>query len=206
MKKIIDAREKVCPVPVVETKKGLKALNAGDTMEVHVDNFIAVQNLSKMAEQMKLPVASEKIDDNHYVVTLSITTNLKDNIGQTAENTDCIDDIRIDRTVVVLASDKMGEGDERLGHLLMKGFIYALTEQDQLPETILLYNSGCYLSTEDSDSVADLRLLESQGVEVLTCGTCLNHYGLGDKLSVGDVTNMYVIVEKQVQATKIIKP
>ena len=206
MKKIIDAREKVCPVPVVETKKGLKALNAGDTMEVHVDNFIAVQNLSKMAEQMKLPVASEKIDDNHYVVTLSVTINSKEGIVQTAQNTDCIDDIRIDRTVVVLASDKMGEGDERLGHLLMKGFIYALTEQDQLPETILLYNSGCYLSTEDSDSVADLRLLESQGVEVLTCGTCLNHYGLGDKLSVGDVTNMYVIVEKQVQATKIIKP
>lgn len=204
MKNTIDARGKVCPIPVVETKKELKTLNQGDTLEVQVDNFIAVQNLSKMGEQKKLLVASKKIDENNYIVTFTKDSN--DEIVKIQKDTVSIEHPRLDKTVVVIASNKMGEGDERLGLILMKGFIYALTEQEQLPEAILLYNSGCYLSTEDSDSVADLQLLESQGVEILTCGTCLNHYGLDEKLSVGEATNMYVLVEKQVQATKIIKP
>ena len=78
----------------------------------------------------------------------------------------------------------------------MKGFVYALTQQDALPETILLYNSGAYLSCEGSDNLEDLKSLESQGVEILTCGTCLNFYGLSEKLQVGSVTNMYEIVER----------
>ena len=100
----------------------------------------------------------------------------------------------------------MGEGDEELGHILMKGFIFALTQQDHLPSTILFYNGGARLTCEDSASLEDLKNLASLGVEILTCGTCLNHYGLTDKLAVGDVTNMYVITEKQMQADLILRP
>lgn len=204
MKKTINAIGKACPIPVVETKKVLATLNEGDMVEVAVDNIIAVENLTKMAEQKKMLITSEKISENHYVATL--TKNSVDEMATATEKAVSMADDTLHNVVVVLASDKMGEGDEKLGHILMKGFIYALTEQDELPQTILLYNSGAYLSTESSDSIADLKFLESQGVEVLTCGTCLNHYGLADKLAVGSVTNMYVILEKQMQATKIIKP
>ena len=69
-----------------------------------------------------------------------------------------------------------------------------------------MYNGGAKLSVEGSDSLEDLKLLESQGVEILTCGTCLNHYGLTEKLAVGNVTNMYVICEKMMQAGKVVKP
>ena len=100
----------------------------------------------------------------------------------------------------------MGQGSEELGRQLMKGFLYALTELDELPETILFYNGGAKLTTEGSDSLEDLKLLETQGVEILTCGTCLNHYGIGEKLAVGAVTNMYVIAEKMMQAYSILKP
>ena len=100
----------------------------------------------------------------------------------------------------------MGEGNEQLGKALMKGFIYALTELEKLPKTILLYNGGAKLSVEGSDSLEDLKLLESQGVEILTCGTCLNFYEISDKLSVGSVTNMYAIAEIMRKASKIIKP
>ena len=203
MKQTLDARGKACPIPVVETKKVLATLHEGDTVEIAVDNFIAVQNLSKMAVQKHFEVSSEKIDENHYLVTLTVTGTSS---NERAEKTVCIPDSRKDKTVVVFSSDKMGEGDEKLGRTLMKGFIYALTEQDQLPETILLYNNGAKLSVEGADSLADFKLLESQGVEILTCGTCLNHYGLTEKLGVGSVTNMYVIAEKQMQATKIVKP
>ncbi|CDI40389.1 Selenium metabolism protein YedF [Tepidanaerobacter acetatoxydans Re1] len=205
MKQIIDARGKACPIPVVETKKVLETLHEGDTMEVIVDNFIAVQNLSKMAEQKKLPIASKKINENNYLVTITVIGASKNETVETAEKTVCLLDNRLAETVIVISSDKMGEGDEKLGHILMKGFIYALTEQDKLPETILLYNRGAYLSVEGSDSLADLKLLESQGVEILTCGTCLNHYSLTEKLGVGSATNMYAIVEKQLQARKVVK-
>ena len=93
-----------------------------------------------------------------------------------------------------------------LGAVLMKGFIYALTSQEVLPDTILLYNNGAKLSTEGSDSLEDLKLLESQGVEILTCGTCLNYYGLTEKLAVGAVTNMYDICAKMMNAEKVVKP
>ncbi|MGL4800020.1 MAG: sulfurtransferase-like selenium metabolism protein YedF [Cellulosilyticaceae bacterium] len=203
MKVTVDALGKPCPMPVVEAKKALQGATIGSIVEVLVDNDIAVQNLSKMAEQKKLGMDTQKINDNHYVV--SLTLGEQEVMGISQENVVCQPAAEA-HTVVVLASDKMGEGDEKLGHLLMKGFIYALTEQDELPQTVLLYNRGAYLSAGESESVADLKFLESKGVEILTCGTCLNHYGLGDKLAVGNVTNMYVIVEKQLQATKIIRP
>ena len=107
---------------------------------------------------------------------------------------------------MVLASDEMGQGDAVLGHLLMKGFVYAVTQQDKLPETVLLFNGGAKLSCQGSDSLEDLKELEAQGVEILTCGTCLNHYGIAEKLLVGNVTNMYEIVEKMTGAKKIVRP
>ena len=88
----------------------------------------------------------------------------------------------------------------------MKGFVYALTQLDELPETVLIYNGGAKLSVEGSQSLEDLKTLEAQGVEVLTCGTCLNYYGLTDQLRVGSVTNMYEIVEKMAGARVVVRP
>ena len=96
--------------------------------------------------------------------------------------------------------------DGRFSAVLMKGFLYALAGLDRLPDTVLFYNGGAFLTTEGSASLEDLRLLESQGVEILTCGTCLDHYGIKQKLAVGGVTNMYAIAEKLVGAAKVIRP
>ena len=108
--------------------------------------------------------------------------------------------------VVVIASDKMGEPEEELGKILIKGFIYALSRQDALPETILFYNGGAKLTAEGSESVEDLKYMAEQGVEILTCGTCLKHLGLEDKLQVGAVSNMYEIAEKMTEAGQLIRP
>ena len=204
MKKIIDARGKACPLPVIEAKKVLSNIVAGDTLEVLVDNFIAVQNLSKLAKSENFDYSYEKVEENNYIARFVIDRNAKYESNE-LDSINC-NTARSENIVLVLSSDKMGEGDEKLGHTLMKGFIYALTEQDVLPKTILLYNNGAKLSVEGSDSLADLKLLESQGVEILTCGTCLNYYGLSEKLAVGTVTNMYVIAEKKMKASMIIQP
>lgn len=204
----LDERGKQCPLPVIEAKKALEASAPGEKVEVVVDNEIAVQNLSKMADHKGLAVCSEKTGEREFLVT--ITTG--EGNGETAqapaaaEKVTCTPDGRRKGMVVVLSSNQMGQGDEVLGKLLMKGFVFALTQQDMLPETILLYNSGAFLSCEGSDNLEDLKTLEAQGVEILTCGTCLNHYGLAEKRQVGGVTNMYEIVEKMTKASVVVRP
>jgi selenium metabolism protein YedF len=205
MRQTLNFVGKACPIPVVETKKALNGLKPKDVLEVLVDNSVAVQNLSKLATQKKLVIESEKKEENLYQVILTVT-DVDQVIEPLADTAICTLDTGVGPTVIVLSSDKMGEGDEKLGHILMKGFIYALTELEMLPETILMYNNGVKLAVVGSDSLADLKLMEAQGVEILSCGTCLNHYQLTEKLGVGSITNMYTIVEKLSQAGKVIKP
>ena len=214
----IDARGKQCPLPVIEAKNAIAGMTEAGTVEVLVDNEIAVQNLTKMANHKGLVARSEKKAEQEYVVWIEVTEEAaRENAGrgakapaasQRAEEKEeaCMPDGRKKKTVVVLGADHMGEGDEKLGKILMKGFVYALTQLEELPETVLLYNSGAYLSCEGSDSLEDLKSLEAQGVEIMTCGTCLNHYGLTEKLGVGSVTNMYVIAQTMVEADNFVKP
>ena len=108
--------------------------------------------------------------------------------------------------VVLISSKTMGDGEEALGEKLMKAFIYSLTEAPEMPSHVIMYNNGAFLSQEGSEAVEDLKNLESQGVEILTCGTCLDHYGITDKLAVGEVTNMYVIADKLTGATNVVRP
>lgn len=192
-----------CPIPVIQAKKALEDMKEAGTVEVLVDNEVAVQNLMKLAGSKNLEAASEKLEEKVFAVRIAVDGPLK---VSDMEETVCIPDSRKKRCVVVLSSNCMGSGAEELGKTLMKGFVLALSKQDTLPETVLLYNSGAYLSCEGSDSVEDLKVLEAEGVEILTCGTCLNYYGLSEKLAVGTVTNMYDIVEKMTQATSIVRP
>ena len=204
----LDERGKQCPLPVIEAKKALEASAPGEKVEVVVDNEIAVQNLSKMADHKGLAVCSEKTGEPEFLVTITAGEGNGEaaEAPVAAEEVTCTPDGRRKGMVVVLSSNQMGQGDEALGKLLMKGFVFALTQQDMLPETILLYNSGAFLSCEGSDNLEDLKTLEAQGVEILTCGTCLNHYGLAEKRQVGGVTNMYEIVEKMTKASVVVRP
>ena len=196
-----------CPIPVVKTKQAIKELNGEGQVEILVDNEIAVQNLTKMAVQKGYGIRSEKLEEHKFRVLMAVGAESSSSAPQEECDscTTCIPDGRRN-TVVVISTSKMGEGNDELGAVLMKGFIYALTQLEELPETILLYNGGAPLSCEGSDSLEDLKSLEAQGVEILTCGTCLNYYGLSEKLAVGSVTNMYVIAETMSGADLIICP
>lgn len=224
----VNAMGDACPIPVIKTKNAIREMNGAGQVEVLVDNEIAVQNLTKMAKQKGYQCQTEKISDDEYKVMITVPEGNESNAadqdaamnaaregaagtagetaGEDAGQTACLPDSRKKKKIVVLRSGKMGEGNDELGAVLMKGFIYALTELDNLPETILLYNGGAPLSCEGSDSLEDLKTLEAQGVEIMTCGTCLNYYGLSDKLAVGTVTNMYAIAEKMSEADTIICP
>lgn len=202
----VNAMGDACPIPVVKTKNAIRELSGSGIVETLVDNEIAVQNLTKMANQKGYGVKSEKLGADQYKVTMTVGEGAE--MPQEGEEEVCLvkPGQQKKKIVAVISSPNMGEGDEELGRTLMKGFIYALSQQDVLPETILFYNGGAALSCEGSPALEDLKSLEAQGVEILTCGTCLDFYGLKDKLQVGDVTNMYVIVEKMVGAHLIVKP
>ena len=198
----VDARGDACPLPVVKAKKAIAELNGAGEVEVLVDNEIAVQNLTKMAQQKGYTYSAEKRAEREYRVLFTV--------GEAAPETPaapeaCTPDARTD-AVVAIASDKMGEGAEELGKTLLKAFVFSLTQQEKLPKTILFYNGGAHLTCEGSPMLEDLRALEAEGVEILTCGTCLNFYGLTEKLAVGGVTNMYVIAEKLLHAGNVVKP
>ena len=200
----VDARGEQCPIPVVKATKAIAGMSAPGLVEVHADNETAVQNLLRMAAGRGFAAKSEKLDEAHFLVTIDV-----DRAGGAAEAPEaapaCAGDLRGD-AVVAVGTATMGSGSDELGATLMKGFLYALSQQDELPKTILFYNGGARLTTEGSASIEDLKTMEAQGVEILTCGTCLDYYGVKDKLLVGGVTNMYAIVEKLTKAAKVVKP
>lgn len=199
MNKLLDARGMSCPMPVVKALQMLGDMTEG-TLEVRVDNAVAVENLKRMAAQKSLPVDSRQASETDYTVSITVSGPVPEDDAPIVCGSVSGD------FVVAVDTDTMGRGSEELGKTLMKGFLFALSQLQELPKTVLFYNGGARLTVEGSDSVEDLRNMEQQGVEILTCGTCLNFYGLTEKLAVGTVTNMYTIVEKLAQAGKVVKP
>jgi selenium metabolism protein YedF len=215
----IDAMGLACPIPVIQTKKAIRNIEGSGSVETLVDNEASMENLLKMAKEMKLDGSFEKLEDYKYRVT--IEKKLEEEQLRMENGELIIKELPLSQgtspslvktenkrgqMVVAIASDKMGMGIDELGDVLMKGFIYTLTEMDVMPTTVLFYNGGAKLTVEGAPTLADLKLLEAEGVEILTCGTCLNYYNSDKKLAVGEVTNMYTIMERLQGADKIIKP
>ena len=189
----LDARGLECPLPVVKTKELLK--ESSEAVEVVVDNETAVENLKKFAKVKGYDAVSNKVNEDYHVVISS---------GEQIVEEKKADNI-LKGQIVVISSNSLGS-DKELGKSLMKAFIFALTKRDAFPETIIFYNEGVKITTQESDTVNDLLFLESEGVEIVNCGTCLDFFKLKDDLKVGSITNMYDIVERMEKAEKVIKP
>ena len=181
----VDARGLACPQPVIKTKKELDNIKDGIVITI-VDNEIAKENVLKLAKSMNCNVSHSIKDDLHYI---EIRKGEEDIVIEeiSKENID-------DRTIYI-SSEKMGNGNDELGEVLIKGFIYALTEVKPYPKNIIFVNSGVKLATINEATVENLKVLEGYGVNIISCGTCLDYYNLKDKLQVGSITNMYNIVE-----------
>lgn len=189
MKKL-DCLGKVCPIPVIETKKMMGANPEEKDFEILVDNEVATQNISKMAKELKIQSSVEKIEDGVYKVSLHKN---EDSLDEASYDTNVFENTGA--YVVAISDDKMGNGDEEFSKGLLEGFIYALSEQDVLPSKVIFYNRGVFLTTLNEKTVEDLKNLSEKGVEILSCGLCLGNYEVKEKLQVGEITNMYKIVE-----------
>lgn len=187
MRKQVDARKEACPKPVIMTKKALDDILEGVVTTI-VDNEVAKENVSKLAKNLNLNFDVEKSGNDYYI---TITKG----IVEDGEALVCTPNNFKDMTIV-FGQDIMGKGSEELGKILIKGFIYTLTESTPFPSTLVFLNSGVRLTVEDSEVIEDIKKLEEEGVEILSCGTCLDYYELKDKLAVGEISNMYTILEK----------
>ena len=183
---------KPCPIPVVEAKKAL--LQPGTQgVTVLVDNIIAVQNLQKMAIGLGYNFSFQQKGEAEYAVTI---LNGNPN-GDPNDKPETVPDSELPTApggvVFFITADQLGIGSEKPGKELMKSFLYSLAQSAATPEMILLVNTGVKLAVEGSEVLDDLRTLASRGTNILSCGQCLNYYGLTEKLVVGKITNMLEI-------------
>ncbi len=195
MNKTVDARGLPCPQPVILTRKALQASPAVTTI---VDNETSQQNVTRMAEKAGCTVQAETRADGIY---LNIAK------GETANQVSVEQPGALPAAgplVLAIPSEFMGRGDETLGHILVRAFFHTLGEVQPLPDAIIFFNSGVKLVVHGSEVMEDLQALCDQGIEILVCGTCLGHYGLKDKIAVGQVSNMYAIAETLLRAGKVV--
>jgi selenium metabolism protein YedF len=188
---IIDARGLSCPQPVVLTKK---ALEKASDLTIIVDNATAEQNVSRLAEGHGMEVSVDKKGDGIY---LRLTRPADQSLGGKRP-------LLYERTVLLVSGSALGRGDDELGMVLMRTFVHTLAESDIKPHQIIFMNSGVKLVSRGSDVIDDLRALDKEGVEILACGTCLNHYGLKEAVEVGRISNMYEITQALMKATKVV--
>ena len=186
----VDARDLPCPRPVVETRKALQEIEEG-TITVLVNRPDACDNVQRYARSQGCAVDVIERDSVHYL-TITKEHDVKCQSIQSS-------------SVILVGSDQLGTGDATLGAKLMKSFLNTIRDSEPKPTKLLFINAGVKLTTEGSGVLDTLELLAKDGMQILSCGTCLEHYDLVEKLKIGFVTNMYDIVDSMFTADKVIR-
>lgn len=191
MENIVDCRGLACPEPVVMTKKALDKMEKGELLTI-VDNETALKNVTRLAAKEGLAYQVEDLVESFHIhITKSPMPETRASKRQGS-------------IAVLITSNVMGKGSEELGAMLIKSFIYTLTQMEDNIKSVIFMNAGVYLTTEGSEALAHLQSLEQRGVEILSCGTCLDYFGLKDKLAVGEASNMYTLTEQMIEAASVI--
>ena len=182
----INAKGLSCPKPVLKTKDALSDLS-DDILETVVDNKIALTNLEKLVNKLGYKYETKKVKDDYKIIIYN-----EEKIKSEKKE----DNRNISQKSILFTNNKMGKGNDELGEVLINGYIYTLTQMDEYPKVLMFVNNGVKLTTGDSKVIEDLKILEDKGVEILTCGTCLDFLDIDpENLKVGSVTNMYSIVD-----------
>ncbi|SFD30947.1 sulfurtransferase-like selenium metabolism protein YedF [Clostridium uliginosum] len=197
MNKIIDAKGKNCPIPVIMAKKEIDGGN--NSFLVEVDNKIAVQNLQKLANSQDFITSLEEGNGVFKVYFSKDCEECNEILAKLEENKK-----DLGTWSVFIGKDIIGAGSEELGKSLMKMYFYTISESEDLPKSVLFMNDGVKVPTLNDQAIEHLKDLEKKGVEILVCGTCLNFYGLEEELKVGKVSNMYDITNSMKEASKVI--
>jgi selenium metabolism protein YedF len=198
MARDLDCRKQNCPQPIIDTKKALEQ-DLTQPINVLVDSVVSRDNVRRFVQSQGHQVTIE--DKGSNLFNLHIIPNpeaKKKPAGAAGVPTN-------GGFVVFITSTKLGEGEERLGAILMKALLNTLHDSEPKPDKVLFMNDGVKLTIEGSEVLDSLEALAHDGVQIVSCGTCLNYYGIVDKLKIGIVGNMYDILNSMLEASKVIK-
>jgi len=193
MNNIIDCKGLQCPIPVVKTKKYFDSIESGESTVI-VDNLVAKNNIVKLASGSGYKSVVEEKERLYFIKITKVKREVID--IEIKENK---------KLTLLVSTDKLGSGDDKLGDILMKSYIFALSEADTIPDDLLFINDGVKLTSKSSPVLGSLKKLIERGVNILVCGVCLDFYNLKDELSVGEISNMYTIVQLMNNADNTIK-
>lgn len=190
----LDCRGQQCPQPVVQVRRQLLADPAAP-LQVLVSDVAARDNVGRLAASHGYRVAVTEAG-GVFRLELSPATTTADRAAAPASGP----------TVVLVASDQLGHGDPQLGQVLMKNFLFTLTEGDSTPDLMLFLNGGARLTVAGSEVLEPLQKLADLGTDIATCGLCLDFFHLKEALAIGRVSNMLETVNALQGAGRVIRP
>lgn len=188
----IDCRNQSCPTPVINVKN---ALQEHAEIRVLLDDGAPRENVTRFSRNRGCRVTEER-DGTGWILTITIAGDTERPVSTAASQ---------GSRVVMITSDRLGDGPEELGRLLMKNFVHTLLETSELPSRMLFLNTGVFLTCEGSDILEALGKLHGMGVEIFSCGLCLDFFKIKEKLRAGATTTMLAIAEDLLSADLVVK-
>ncbi len=201
MTKTIDARSLSCPAPVLMTKEAVEK-DRLDVVEVLVDNEAARENVSRFLGSQQFSVTAVQ-EGNDFKISARRQGEAPKTIRGPEISCQAAAEHK-QKIMVLIATDRMGFGDDELGKKLLISFIKTLKEMGEELWRLVLVNNGVKLTIADSPVLEVLTTYEKEGLTILVCGTCLTHFGLLEAKKVGETTNMLDIVTAMQLADKVI--
>jgi selenium metabolism protein YedF len=200
--KTLDVKGMKCPMPLIETKKALKEIAVDETLKIIIDNETSVKNVTHFLNDHHIPVKQIK---QNGIFELIVNKTADDSFESSDAQAYCeVPSTKDDRFSVMFAKDYLGEGSHELGHALVGSMLNTIKAMETLPDKIIFMNSGINLVTKGSLFLPQLKELETRGVSIITCGTCLDYYGKMDDLEAGRISNMNDIMESLLAVGKVI--
>ncbi len=199
--KIVDVKGQACPMPLIRTKKALKEISEGEALKVIINNESSMRNVLHFLEDNGITARMEKTGD---VYEIFVNKQGEANLEQVDVNDYCEVNYPPEDFVLVFSKNRIGDGAEELGKMLVAGFLDTFKEMERLPKKVIFLNSGVDLVLKGSPVVPVLKEYELKGIELLACGTCLEYYDKLDEVAVGRVSNAYDILNATINAGKVI--
>jgi selenium metabolism protein YedF len=203
--RIVDTKGQPCPAPIITTKRVLKDAKTGETFKVLTDSQTSLNNLTKFLKDNSTEFSVEDTD-GIWTIIVTKKSDVTSQVKAEEYCTPSVPHFTRGNFIIAFTSDKMGEGNEELGHILMINFIKAVKELEKLPEKMIFYNNGVKLGSDGSPVLEHLKEIERMGVGILLCATCAKYYSLEDKIKVGSLSNMYEIAQVMASTGNVIKP
>lgn len=191
--KTIDCRNLACPQPVLMVKQAIEH-NLETPLTILLDQGAPHENVTRF------------LNNRGYITSAStVGTSISLQTTPPPVLPDERPAMAVRNRVMLITSNQLGDGPAELGQLLMKNFIISLMEQSLLPERMLFLNTAVHLTTDGSEVLAALDALANRGVEIMSCGLCLDYFQKKELLRTGSVTNMFTTAESLLQADMVIK-